>query len=283
MLALPAAAFAAGLPPILLNHFYATVDARTYAAIEASDFLKTQFAPFEKRTTVRNDSTYSGLYFYGDQTYFEFFEENQGDRKPGDAGVALGIESAGGSEALREVWSTLRPSVVTTVTRQLEGQPLDWFRMTSFEETRAQSAVTGLRLFSMEYAPEFVSRWHAPAAKSITQRAILTAYCDKLKLSAVREAGMLGNVEQLEISCLRESIDVRVQQLAMAGWKISLASARVTATGPNARVIFTYAPRPIGVTRVTFKLKRRHDPRQIAIGATQLEVQGGQAIWTLHS
>ncbi len=281
-LALPAAALAAGLPPVLLNHFYATVDSRTYAAIEASEFLKTHFAPFEKRTTVRNDSTYSGLYFYGDQTYFEFFEENQGDRKPGDAGVALGIETAGGSEALREAWNQLRPSIITTVTRQLEGKPADWFRMTSFEETRAQSAVEGLRLFSMEYVAGFAARWYPQGGESISQRAILNAYCEKLGLGRVRAESWLANVEQLEISSPRESVDVRVQQLTMAGWKVALMNGRVSATGPNARVIFTHSARPIGVTRITFKLKGQPKPQQISIGATRLEITPRQAIWTLH-
>jgi len=136
LLAFPFALQSAAAPRILLNHFYATVDRATYRAIAADTFLQQQFAPFEERTTVRSDSTYSGLYFYGDQTYFEFFEENQGGRKPGDAGLALGSEDPGGSAWLKAQWGKLRPSINTMTTRQLDGSAIDWFETTSFQETR---------------------------------------------------------------------------------------------------------------------------------------------------
>lgn len=42
-----------------LNHFYLVIDRETYAAIEGSDFLKLEFAAFEKRTTVQTDKTYT--------------------------------------------------------------------------------------------------------------------------------------------------------------------------------------------------------------------------------
>ena len=77
-----------------LNHFYVTVDAATYGHLEASDFLRAEFGVYEKRTTVRKDITYSGIYFYGRNTYFEFFAE--GTRQAGPAsGLALGVDEAG--------------------------------------------------------------------------------------------------------------------------------------------------------------------------------------------
>ncbi len=263
----------------LLNHFYATVDSVTYAAIEASAFLREQFAPFEKRTTVRNDSTYSGLYFYGDETYFEFFEENHGDRKLGDAGMALGIETPGGSAGLRAKWEKQRPSLTTMVTRQLDGTPVDWFHMTSYEETRAKSAVEGLRFFAMEYEANFVKRWNPASNSSIAQRAILAAYCEKLNLSQVREKSLLGNVRQLEIAAPEERVRVRASQLEGAGWKLKAHRKGILCVGPNASVDLRFAPEPQGVKAVEFTLKNPGREQTLKIGASTLEIRGKQAIW----
>lgn len=277
-----AAQTASALP--LLNHFYATVDSSTYAAIEASSFLRDQFAPFEKRTTVRNDSTYSGLYFYGDQTYFEFFEENTGDRKPGDAGIALGLEDSQGSQRLLSLWQKLRPSRTTMVTRQLDNQPIDWFQMTSFEETRANSAVAGLRLFAMQYAPGFVKHWHPTSPNTIQQRDILAAYCAKLNVTSTHQRTLLRNVSRIEIASPEAGIRVRTAQLQAAGWTIKDSPASILATGPNAEFLFRFAPNIIGVTSIDFSLKRKSPPATMQIGATTFEILPNQrARWTLKT
>ncbi len=270
------------LPLPILNHFYATVDASTYAAIEASAFLKEQFAPSEKRTTVRNDSTYSGLYFYGDQTYFEFFEASTGGRKPGDAGIALGIEDSAGSERLRLKWEQLRPSITSMVTRQLDGEPVDWFHMTSFEETRISSVVEGLRLFAMQYAPEFVRRWNPTSPNTIQQHDVLSAYCAKLKLSSVRDRTLLQNVQKIEIASPEAGIRIRTEQLGAAGWTLSESKTSILAKGPNAEVLFRFAPAIVGVTSIEFSLKRPSTPGKHQFGSTTLEIlPGKRAVWHL--
>ncbi len=267
----------------LLNHFYATVDAQTYAAIEGSSFLREQFAPFEQRTTVRNDSTYSGLYLYGTNVYFEFFEADKGERKTGDAGFALGIENAEGSAALRAKWQRLRPSLTTMITRQLDGQPLDWFLMTSFEETRAVSAVDGLRVFSMQYAPGFAKRWNPAGRSSILQRDILAAYCERLKLSKLRQSTMLHDADRIEISGPAEGHHVRAQQLQAAGWKVETNADTILCTGPNASVLLRNTPQIIGVTAIHFSLRQQPDPTTLKIGNTTLQLlPNRRALWTLH-
>ena len=267
--------------PAGLNHFYATVDAETYAAIEASPFLREQFAPFEKRTTVRNDSTYSGLYFYGLGTYFEFFEEGQGERKKGDAGVALGVEEAGGSEQLRAQWNALRPAVVTKVTRQVDGAATDWFRMTSFEETRANSAVPGLRLFAMEYAPTFLKVWGAGPEGSIRMADILGAYCDKLGLAETRKNAKLANVSRVEIAGPAAGLELRAKQLEMAGWKVARRRGGVwECVGPNATVVLRPAPVPQSVRRVEFQLQYPYNGPDLRLGSSMLRFRERTAVWT---
>lgn len=267
--------------PAGLNHFYATVDAETYAAIEASPFLREQFAPFEKRTTVRNDSTYSGLYFYGLGTYFEFFEEGQGERKTGDAGVALGVEEAGGSDTLRAQWNGVRPAVITMVTRQVDGVATNWFRMTSFEETRANSAVPGLRLFSMEYAPTFLEAWGAGPKGSIRMTDVLGAYCEKLGLSEVRKNAKLANVARVEIAGPAEGLQLRARQLELAGWKVTKKRGGMwECVGPNATVMFRPAPVPQSVRRVEFLLQYPYNGPDLKLGTSMLRFRERTAVWT---
>lgn len=271
-----AAASLLGAQPLpagaILNHFYATVDSQTYAAIEANSFLNQRFAPFEKRTTVRNDSTYSGLYFYGDQTYFEFFEANTGDRKPGDAGVALGLEQTGASERLRLEWQKLRPSVTSMVTRKLDNEAVDWFQMTSFEESRANSAVEGLRLFCMEYARDFVRRWNPTSPNTIRQSDVLHAYCEKLKLVSLRERSLLRDVQRIEIASPEAGIRIRTGQLEAAGWMLTPARDSILATGANAKILFRFAPTIVGVTSIEFSLKRSTPQINMQIGGTFFEI-----------
>ncbi len=263
---------AAAFPAPKLNHFYATVDAESYAAIEASNFLREQFAPFEKRTTVRNDGTYSGLYFYGTETYFEFFEAGKGGRKPGDAGLALGIETPGGSSALLAQWQKIQPGLTATVTRQLDGKPIDWFDMTSFAgDTRERSTVEGFRLFAMEYKPYFLRKWLASAPDSIRLTDVLAGYCEKLGLAEVRRTSMLDDVNFLHLSGPAPGLQLRARQLAAAGWP------------PNAPVRMTPAPTSIGYTRLEFRLKREQKSASIALGKTSLRIDGKRAVWTLVS
>ena len=45
---------------------------KTFRAADASEYLRTEFAPFERRTTKSGSDSWTGLYFYGESTYFEF-------------------------------------------------------------------------------------------------------------------------------------------------------------------------------------------------------------------
>ena len=88
--------------PVYLNHFFTVLDLETYRAIEASEFMTREFAPNEYRKTVRGDRSYAGIYFYGSNTYFEFFDEES--RGPGSLGfsmLALGVDEPGELSALQ--------------------------------------------------------------------------------------------------------------------------------------------------------------------------------------
>jgi hypothetical protein len=91
------------MPPVYLNHIYRVLDKETFRAAEASEYLRTQFAPFESRTTKSGDDTWTGLYYYGESTYFEFLAADPArDRPLGQSAVAFGVEEPGSSATVRK-------------------------------------------------------------------------------------------------------------------------------------------------------------------------------------
>jgi len=86
---------------VFLNHFYVVIDSATYKEIEQSPFLRRELAVTEQRTTVRTDRSYTGLYFYGTNTYFEFFDvASDTSRQVGFSGIALGVDQSGELQAV---------------------------------------------------------------------------------------------------------------------------------------------------------------------------------------
>ncbi|MCP4724942.1 MAG: hypothetical protein GY863_07895, partial [bacterium] len=114
--------------PILLNHFYFVLDSATYVSIESSSFLRNEFAITEKRTTVRQGgNSYTGLYFYGENTYFEFFNiATEKNNKAGNTGIAFGIEQPNALNALQQL-IVGESTKLSPATRELDGNQIPWF------------------------------------------------------------------------------------------------------------------------------------------------------------
>ncbi|MGH9908271.1 MAG: DUF5829 family protein, partial [Pyrinomonadaceae bacterium] len=167
------------LPAISLNHFYLVVDSATYKAIEENPFLRKEFAVSEQRTTTRTDITYTGVYFYGTNTYFEFFDSsNTAMGKQSDSGIAFGVDQPGGLEAIKtELAADF--FVREPITRGFEGKQVPWFYMGVPSKFSGDS---GLRFWIMEYHPRFLAEWN-PTGKDrgISRRDILARYAAVLK------------------------------------------------------------------------------------------------------
>ena len=174
-------------PLVTLNHFYVVVDGPTYEAARTSPFLTQEFAPFEARTTVRNDKSYTGIYWYGRRTYFELFEP--GEQGPaGASGLALGVEEPGASATVRKRWEdALGTAGGGPVTRKTETGEVPWFEMTYARE------IAGLRAWLMEYHGDFLARWYGTLTKprSITRADVLDRYVAKVGLSDRRDSALL--------------------------------------------------------------------------------------------
>ena len=142
--------------PIPLNHFLTVLDSATYRAIREDPFLRKEFAVTEERTTTRTDISYTGLYFYGHNTYFEFFDEaRQPLGKRGDSALAFGVDQAGTLEPI-ETRLASEFSVGPVITREFGGRQVPWFYMgvpKLFPES-------GFRIWIMEYHPRFLTEWN---------------------------------------------------------------------------------------------------------------------------
>lgn len=169
--------------PIPLNHFYIVVDAATYKAIEQSDFMRKEFAVNEQRTTTRTDISYTGLYFYGANTYFEFFDASHtAIGKLSDSGVAFGVDQVGTIEKIKTGLSETFSVADSPITRQFNGKQVPWFFMAVPKNLPAES---GFRFWLMEYHPRFLSEWNPAGGDAenlgVSRKQILDRYASVLK------------------------------------------------------------------------------------------------------
>jgi hypothetical protein len=263
-------------PPVFLNHFFLTLGSGTFRAIREASYLKEAFAPFEERTTRRNDSTYTGIYFYGRNTYFEFFEEgSEAGKVIGASGVAFGVETAGGAKALEGQFP-----VESAVTRKTENAEPAWFH--SGERASAKRA-DFFRTWVMEYHGDFLKQWYGelpPAnANPLRRRNVLDRYVAKIGQLERRNDFLLKDVTSLEIALPVEERKRMLELLPSLGYQLN----GPVATGPEIRL---HLPADFegrgGIRRATFSLQRtvRSEMRQ-RFGDSELLVSPrGEAIWT---
>lgn len=170
------------LPPVFLNHFYIVVDSATYKDIERSPFLRRKFAATERRTTVRQDMSYTGLYVYGANTYFEFFDvSDKPSSRVGDSGIAFGVDQAGGLQAVGREQATKISVGREPVTRQYEGKQVPWFYAGGQKDSPPGS---GFTVWLMEYHPRFLAEWNPRPDgqnRGVSRKQILRRYAAVLK------------------------------------------------------------------------------------------------------
>jgi hypothetical protein len=242
-------------PALLLNHFYVTPDAATFEALERSPFLS-RFGVLEKRTTVRKDATYTGLYLYGERTYLEFLHPDS-TSFGAPTGVAYGVEQSG---ALDQVAMSVPAPVLALISR---GE-IPWFRW-----CRSQRPLEGLAEWVMEYVPAFFLGFHPelpPERPGIARADALTRYvaaCGKLR---ERGEGLFEDVVALEIALTRNDVERwEARSLRTEGVELHVASV----------------PRgsPAGILAARLRLRRDAGKSVERIGSTTLSLDGNSAVW----
>ena len=260
-------------PKVFLNHFFVVISAPGYAAILKDPYLASTFAPYEKRTTVRNDNSYTGAYWYGRRTYFEVFEpDSQGAR--GASGIAFSVDGPGESAAVRALWTkSLGAAETSPVTRRTETTEPTWFHMTA-----ARGLPGGLLLWLMEYDKGFLGGWYPDLtpARGITRGEVLDRDVAKIGRSKDRESAVLRDVTAPVVALDDANRERLVRHLAPAGWTARSGGAEgaVILSGPEgvAIEVIRGAGSAQGIQEARFSVQGRPAARSITLGEVRVEV-----------
>lgn len=146
------------MQPVYLNHLLIFLDEETYRSIGASGFLNEYFACSEERTTLDQATgmSWTGRYYYGRETYFEFMDPGRTSWAPRDA-LAFGIEQEGGSE---ELAGRLERALQRDITRfkrkrRYRDEDIPWFWTVDIPRKDDARLIS----WAMEYDPGFLDRW----------------------------------------------------------------------------------------------------------------------------
>lgn len=242
-------------PALLLNHFYVTPDRTTFVAAERSAFLARFFA-LEKRTTVRKDATYTGLYLYGERTYLELLHPDS-TSFGAPSGIAYGVEEPGALDLIA-------PHVPAPSFAVISRGEVPWFRW-----CRSQQPLEGLAEWTMEYLPGFFRGFHPglpPERPGISRADALTRYaaaCGKLR---DRADGFFEDVVSLQIALAPNDLE---------RWR----SRTLPVDGVELRVTPATQGGPTGVLAAGLRLRRDAGKAVERIGNTTLSLDGMSAVW----
>jgi hypothetical protein len=229
------------MPVVYLNHVYRVLDPETFREAEASDYLRTTFAAFERRTTKSGDDTWTGLYFYGENTYFEFLAADpRRDRPVGQSGFAFGIEEEGGSKAVRKALDGLDlglgPAKTIDRTRETAGKMVPWFHMTGFEAAPGDPVLVA---WVMEYSTAFLKKWHPelrPELAGISRKAVLERYAAKAALTIPPKDPLFRNVTGVRLALDAAHAESFGRELSALGFRKESASSGASWMGPGVRI-----------------------------------------------
>jgi Family of unknown function (DUF5829) len=262
---------------VFLNHFYVVPDAATYEALRQSAFLKESFAVFEARTTVRKDMTYTGIYFYGDHTYFEFLPPGPGFAEQ-STGLAFGVEEPGAGAALApRLQKALSVSVKDVgVTRQAEGKDVPWFRMIAADREDDKKPLT---TWVMEYETSFLDQWYPtlpPKAHGIARGAVLDRYVAMVGPADARASRRLEDVIAIHVALGPKDRSAFLTQCRVFGYAVEENAEGSTCVGPGVR--FILVPGDSGIVGFDLKLRGPVDPPvEHRLGQSVLRLGPGRA------
>lgn len=271
-------------PQVFLNHFYVVLDSQTYKAIEDDAFLRKRFAVNEKRTTTNADMTYTGLYFYGCNTYFEVFDVGNSPKdQVGDSAIAFGVDQP---DAIRSLQQKLGPSLepnIKSVTRLYQGMQIPWFFMAT---SRSLPYDAGLSCWVMEYQPDFLSNWNPQpkgANRGISRKEILQRYSEVL---TPVDKQLLEDVVELTVAVDLSNKKGLIDLCLQLGYQIERKENEdvVALHGPDFTLLLISASDDVrGITEI--KMRTRNLPErgnEHQLGQSVLKFVGSTAIWSFR-
>lgn len=258
-----------------VNHVYRVVDAESYAAVRQSAWIGSVLAPREERTTARADWTYTGLYLYGRRTYLELFEPDaQGP--VGHTGVAFSLGD-GKTSVIADAWGRAAGASRTAlIERPGESGDVPWFHLACTEPDRRE----GLHLWSMEYHPAFLARWHPDLtpARSTDPADVLDRYAARVT-HLPRDRFLLDDIVGIDLRLTGAAYALLRHHLDALG-PVDEGPHGVSATLGVTTLRAAVSDEPRGLTSITCSL-RRSMPRDTRVfGTSVLVLDGATAVWT---
>lgn len=224
-----------------MNHFFLILDSPTYQDIVESDFIKNDFAHFEERTTVvNNDESYAGAYVYGENTYFEFFDESQSrDFMPMGltSGIAFGVEKKDEIKIIQKKLKAHKNAYIALRSRELDGAQIPWFYMSAvFYGKSAPDIMTWV----MEYHEDFLIKWHPdldPSSSGITRNRILQRYAAKIAEPDLPNDKILKDIVEVNIRLNPADLEVLRGELRVFGFTFFQEEDKIVCLGPDVKII----------------------------------------------
>jgi hypothetical protein len=244
-------------PAVFLNHFYVVIDSATYKDIEQSPFLRREFAVTEQRTTVRTDRSYTGLYFYGTNTYFEFFDvSSDSSRQVGFSGIAFGVDQSSELQAVSRALSSNCPLDQKTITRQYNGKQVPWF-YTGEQKNFPIDSSFGVWL--MEYHPRFLSEWNPQPGGSnqgVSRKLILQRYAAVLK--DIPAKPYFEDVVALTVAVKDENRKKFVELCKLLGYSERTVGGAIVLKGPDIELrLIEQTETSRGIQGITMRVRRQ--------------------------
>lgn len=265
---------------LALNHFFIVLDTATYQAIEQSPFLRREFAVTEQRTTTRTDISYTGVYFYGANTYFEFFDvANQTMGRLGDGGIAFGVDQPGGLDAIKRELGDQFSIAQAPITRQFDQKQVPWFYMAGFANFPLDS---GLRIWAMEYHPRFLAEWNpasSATSEGVSRKQILQRYVTVLKDKPAKP--YLEDVVALTIA-VNEATQKRLTDLGkVLGYDARVEGLTMILKGPDIELrLIPQTDKQRGIQEITMRVERKPEQAEFRFGARSLLKFHGRGLAT---
>lgn len=271
------------LPQVFLNHFYVVIDSTTYKEIEQSAFLRSEFAVTEQRTTVRTDMSYTGLYFYGTNTYFEFFDvASDTSRQLGFSGIALGVDQPGELQTVARELSSNFSLDQETITRQYNGKQIPWFHAGELKDFPLGSS---LAVWFMEYHARFLDEWNPhPGARNqrVSRKQILQRYAAVLK--DVPAKPYFEDVVALTVAVDEENRKKLAELGKLLGYSERTVGDAIVLKGPDIELrLLPQTEASRGIQEITMRVTRKpKDQSEFRFGTKSvLRFRGnGLATWS---
>jgi len=227
-------------PKVYLNHFFLTVDSPTYKDIVGSGFIKNEFAHFEERTTVVNaGQSYSGAYIYGENTYFEFFDESQSQDASTmglTSAIAFGVDQKDEIKIIQKKLKSYKNAPMALRSREFEGIQIPWFTMAVVFYGKDMPDVM---TWVMEYHEDFLKKWHpdlCPSKPGITRNHILQRYAAKIVSPDLPKDKIMKDVIEVHLQLNPGDLEVIKGELAVYGYAISQEGNTTICSGPDVKI-----------------------------------------------